>query len=300
MKKVLVLSLALILILGIMSHGTSSYFSDRETSAGNTFTAWVEEVVCAKFNVSDITTNDRRIFIYDVDVSNNSASFIDFFDLHPDNGKPSGVASVGDYIYVLEWANKVVYKYDCCGNFLGVSKDLKRSGSSIANPDGLAISGNDMWVVAYGQNLILYRYSLSVAFSGPGEIDANLQIVYHEENTFPSGLAINSTEHCLYVLDSTTKRFYRYDYLNYDPDNPPVPRADVSKVLRDMGGTPLYSPAGAMFDGTYLWVVDDRQANDLNRAYKYDVASLFDESGTTEDALWEFDLDEDNIGSTGL
>jgi len=41
MKKVLVLSLALVLLLGIMSNGTSSYFSDTETSAGNTFTAWV-------------------------------------------------------------------------------------------------------------------------------------------------------------------------------------------------------------------------------------------------------------------
>jgi predicted ribosomally synthesized peptide with SipW-like signal peptide len=43
MRKILVLSLALILILGIMSHGTSSYFSDTETSAGNTFTAWTTE-----------------------------------------------------------------------------------------------------------------------------------------------------------------------------------------------------------------------------------------------------------------
>lgn len=42
MRKVLVLSLALILLLGITSGGTSSYFSDTETSTGNTFTAWVE------------------------------------------------------------------------------------------------------------------------------------------------------------------------------------------------------------------------------------------------------------------
>ena len=41
MKKVLVLLLALILLLGIMSHGTSGYFSDTDTSAGNTFTAWI-------------------------------------------------------------------------------------------------------------------------------------------------------------------------------------------------------------------------------------------------------------------
>ncbi|GAI20968.1 unnamed protein product, partial [marine sediment metagenome] len=57
MRKILVLSLALILLLGIMSGGTSSYFSDTETSAGNTFTAWVE--VCPPDSmviVSDTTT----------------------------------------------------------------------------------------------------------------------------------------------------------------------------------------------------------------------------------------------------
>jgi len=42
MKKVLILSLALILLLGMAVHGTSSFFSDTETVAGNTFTAWVE------------------------------------------------------------------------------------------------------------------------------------------------------------------------------------------------------------------------------------------------------------------
>jgi predicted ribosomally synthesized peptide with SipW-like signal peptide len=38
-KKVILLSLALILLIGITSRGTSSYFSDIETLAGNTFTA---------------------------------------------------------------------------------------------------------------------------------------------------------------------------------------------------------------------------------------------------------------------
>ncbi|GAG11266.1 unnamed protein product, partial [marine sediment metagenome] len=63
MRKVIILSLALILILGIMGYGTSSYFSDTETSAGNTFTAWVEECVCSMFNVSD--EKDNMLYGYD-------------------------------------------------------------------------------------------------------------------------------------------------------------------------------------------------------------------------------------------
>ncbi len=62
MKKVLVLSLALILLLGITSHGTSGLFSDTETSAGNTFTAWVE--VCpldSMIIVSDTNTQVTEV-----------------------------------------------------------------------------------------------------------------------------------------------------------------------------------------------------------------------------------------------
>ncbi|MBA7601485.1 hypothetical protein ES703_08560 [subsurface metagenome] len=56
MRKVLVLSLALILLLGIMSGGTSSYFSDTETSAGNTFTAWIGCEQDSLIIVSDTNT----------------------------------------------------------------------------------------------------------------------------------------------------------------------------------------------------------------------------------------------------
>jgi len=42
-KKVLILSLALVLLLGVAANGTFGLFSDAETSTGNTFTAWVEE-----------------------------------------------------------------------------------------------------------------------------------------------------------------------------------------------------------------------------------------------------------------
>jgi predicted ribosomally synthesized peptide with SipW-like signal peptide len=41
MRKILVLSLALIILLGMMSSGTFSYFSSPKNSTGNTFTAWV-------------------------------------------------------------------------------------------------------------------------------------------------------------------------------------------------------------------------------------------------------------------
>ena len=292
MKKVLFLSLALILLLGITGHGTSSYFSDTETSTGNTFTAWVEECVCSIFNVSD--DGDDKIYKY-----NDLGNFVGSFGLSGDNGRPTGVATVGGYVYVIDHAKKQVYKYDCCGTLEDVSKELLTAvgPSSIGNIDGLAIdSGADeMWVLS-GNDKNIYRYPLGAAFSGSGDINAAQEITLDTANKGAVGLAIDSTY--LYVLDSADKRFYRYDR-----STGVCGVGDVSKVLKESlvsGGGDLYSPAGAMFDGTYLWVVDDRQAQQKDKVYKYDVDSLFDGSGTTEDALWEFDLDADNIGSTGL
>lgn len=310
MRKVIILSLALILLLGIMSHGTSGYFSDTE-SGTTTICAWVEEgCTCHGFNVSDFSGNDRRIFTYDV--SDSSASFTGFFDLNKENGKPSGVASVGDYIYVLDQSGKQVYQYDCCGNLLGISKVLRSQAiddkeSGIGNPAGLAIYGDYMWVVCWGPDDVIYRYSLNGAFTGPETtISADFEIPLYKnddhdkENTNPTGLAIDgdaitATLGYLYVLDSVDEKFYRYT-----TDGSSV---TISRVLAESiasGGGALYGPAGTMFDGTYLWVVDDRQAQDLDRAYKYDMTNLFPDDGYPENALWQFDLDADNKGSTGL
>jgi len=80
-KKVLILALALVLLLGMVAHGTFGLFSDTETSAGNTFTAWVEEVVCAKFNVAD--KGNSKIYKYD-----DSGAFVASFDLSGDSKSP--------------------------------------------------------------------------------------------------------------------------------------------------------------------------------------------------------------------
>ena len=290
MKKVLVLSLALILLLGITSHGTSSYFSDTETSAGNTFTAWVEEVLCAKFNVSD---KDTKVYKYD-----DSGSFVDSFNLSGDNEFPVGVASVGDYVYVIDHADKQVYQYTCSGAYVDVSRKLLKAGeaSSIGNIDGLAIDivAGEMWVLS-GNKKNIYQYSLSAAFPDDGSsLKAAIEIPL--DNQGAAGLAIDSTY--LYVLDYDTSqketRFYRYPY----PAGTPVV---ASKVLKDVNGGDIGGPpgglAGAMYDGTnnILWVVDQ----DTDKIYGYDVTNLFNGNGSIN-ADFEFDLHTENTDATGM
>ena len=290
MKKVLILALALILLLGIAARGTFGLFSDTETSAGSTFTAWVEVCDCYKFNVAD--KGNSKIYKYYDD----SGTPVDSFDLSGVSGFPVGVAAVGSYIYVLDHPDHEVYKYDCCGNLLDVSKDLlKLDGpSSIGLSQGLAIYDDihdEMWVVS-GNDKNIYQYPLGAAFPGPGTLNAAQEIGLDKDNKGAAGLAIDSTY--LYVLDYSTStpketRFYRY--LKADGS------VTVSKVLNDMASNPLQSPVGAMFDGTSLWVVD----SGTNKVYEYDdLVSLFAADTDSINAASEFALDTNNTDASGV
>lgn len=287
MKKVLILALVLVLLLGIAARGTFGLFSDTETSSGNTFTAWVE--VCAKFNVSD--KSDAKIYKYD-----DTGTFVGSFDLSGGNEFPLGVAAVGDYVYVIDHAHKQVYKYTCSGILVEVSKKLLKAdgNSSVGNIDGLAIDiiAGEMWVLS-GNKKNIYYYPLSAAFPDGGDLNAAREIELDTANTGAAGLAIDSSY--LYVLDYSTStpketRFYRYDRITGV-----CGVGDVSKVLMEHDGVNvLQSPAGAMFDGISLWVVD----SGTNKMYQYNIADLFG-SGTIN-AASEFALDSANDDASGV
>ena len=281
MKKVLALSLALILLLGIMSHGTSSYFSDTETSAGNTFTAWTTEP--PKFFVSD--DGDDMLYKYDA-----SGNLVGTTDLLSGNNKPSGVATWEDDVYVLDQSDTETYLYIAGAGTPVISRTFRTmGGSGLGAPKGLAIDGDDIWVVTWGADN-LYRYSLDEAFTGTGTLDALQEIALDGLNVNSAGLAIDSE--FLYVLDSTDRQFYRYEKATGS--------VTVSKVLMDVNGYniggPPGDPAGAMFDGTSLWVAD----NGTNKMYEYNLIKLFDEDGTTLNAASQFDLDSDNSDASGV
>jgi len=273
-KKVLILALALVLLLGIAARGTFGLFSDTETSSGNTFTAWVEE--CAKFNVSD--KSDAKIYKYDAD-GNPAGSF----DLSGDSGFPVGVAAVvGGDIYVLDHPDHKVYQYTCSGTCVGVSKDLLKAvgTSSIGRSQGLDIYDTQMWVVS-GNDKNIYQYLLGAVFPGPGTLNAAQEIGLNKDNKGAVALA--------------ETRFYRYDRITGV-----CGIGDISKVLLEhTSDNKLQSPAGAMFDGTSLWVVD----RDTNKVYEYDMNDtdgLFAVDTDSINASWEFDLHLDNTDASGV
>jgi len=191
------------------------------------------------------------------------------------------VANDGANTYVLDKSAKKVYRL----NGSSVSKVLKSTGgSSLSTPAGLAIDGNDMWV-ADASNKILYKYSLSAAIGGSGNINAVSQMAFTALNTSAGGLSIDATN--LYVLDDGKKQIFRY------------PRAGgaatASKVLKDNAGGSLSSPSGNVLEGaTSMWVVD----NGKDMVYQYAFASLFGAGNLNASA--QYALYTSNSGATGI
>jgi len=245
---------------------------------------------CAKFNVSNNKGNPDNIFKYDA-----FGTLVGSFDLSAINTSSQGVASTDDYIYVLDLADKKAYRYTCCGSPEGVSRKLNTiAGSSIGNPNGLAIYSADyeLWVVSANDKKI-YGYSLAAAYPDSGTpLPPITEISLVEDNTGATGLAVDSDY--LYVLDDDKVSSTSVDVIYRYPKSGGTELP--SKVLKEMGGDPLDLPSGAMVDGGSIWVVD----RGTNMVYQYNLDDLFDGSDPTLDATWEFSLDGANDKATGL
>ena len=111
MKINLILLILIVVLLGTLSNGTVGSFKDSETSTDNHLIfLWEEECPHGKFNVANDGADDE-VFMYD----EYGALLGDYIiNLHDDNAQPSGVASTGEYIYVLDKGNKRMYRYTYC------------------------------------------------------------------------------------------------------------------------------------------------------------------------------------------
>lgn len=279
MKRIFILSLVFVLLLALIGSGTVGSFNDTETSADNQLVfQWEQECPRGKFNVAndDIVQGsfDDKVFMYDEYGSLLENNIIDLDDL---NAQPSGIASTEDYLYVLDQGDKKVYRYSYCGELLGVSGTLKDgNGGGLGNPSGLTIAGDVMWIVLFGpNNPLLYKYSLSTAFSSSGNIWSTDDIGILPGNYKATGLAMDSNY--LYVVDRRNHRIYRY------PHNGGFP--NISLILKGENGSNLNSPSGVMCDGSSLWVVDKGKGSIPGKIYQYPLTSLFYGYGTLQSTL---------------
>lgn len=232
----------------------------------------------AKFSVVDITTD--KAYKYDP-----SFNLISSSSLSADNADANDVVANGTSSYVLDRVDRKVYRYT--GGVPTASKELKSpANASLTSLSGMALSGDNLWVVDLSGTKRIYRYSLAAAFAGPGSVLALQQIPLTGNNANGEGLGLDASY--LYVLDKDDKIVYRY---------PVAGGAGVaSKIIKDPGGSSLGTPTGAVLDGTNLWIVD----NNKDKAYRYVLANLgFGVAGSLNAAA-QFPLFSLNQNATGI
>ena len=223
----------------------------------------------------------KKAFKYDA-----SFNFVSSSSLNASNGNANDLADNGTNTYTLDKSTRQVFQYTGGTNTSVASKVLKDlAGGALNSPVGLAICGNDLWVADAG-NKKLYKYSLSAAFSGSGNINAVQQILFTGLNGDAEGLAIDATY--LYVLDQSDKVFYRY------------PRAGgtgvASKLMKDNAGGSLGNPSGAVLNGTFMWIVD----NSTDKAYQYSLSALSFSAAGNLNATAQYSLNSLNANATGI
>ena len=122
MKKILISLMAIALVIGLVGAGTMAYFSDTETSSGNTFTAGTLDLTASAtgmpFNVGPMKpgdsgsgkialTNAGTIGAAELDISMSTVINNDVSTAEPENdlGTNSGLGDLGGQLLMVLWLN---------------------------------------------------------------------------------------------------------------------------------------------------------------------------------------------------
>ena len=120
MKKILISLMAIALVIGLVGAGTMAYFSDTETSSGNTFTAGTLDLTVSAtgmpFNVGPMKpgdsgsgkialTNAGTIGAAKLDISMSTVTNNDVSTADPENdlGTNSGLGDLGGQLQMVLW-----------------------------------------------------------------------------------------------------------------------------------------------------------------------------------------------------
>jgi len=123
-------------------------------------------------------------------------SVINSFQAYNDH-EGGGLAWYGPYIYVLDYAERDIYKYTAAGSLLdNWPKNAPDHGSVNRIPYGIAADSNYLWVTSYG------KYDRIIQMTKNGSITGS---VINAPNTFHPHLTAITTDgnHLMYVDDAT-------------------------------------------------------------------------------------------------
>ena len=189
------------------------------------------------------------------------------FDLHSDNGSPSGITYANNRFYVVDGIDDKVYMYTSSG---GADFDLEWPNS---NPTGIAYANNRFYVVDDTDRKI-YAYTIS------GQRDTGAEFDLEWPNSDPRGIAYANNR--FYVI-GRLGRTYTYEVYAYTSSG----QHDTGAEFRlDSGNR---SPSGITYANNRFYVVD----KDDDKVYAYTNSGR-------RDASADFDLVSDNGSPTGI
>ena len=224
-----------------------------------------------KFYVADF--NASQTFTY---AENGEA--ISSYNLDRSTNKPRGIASnaTGTLQWTVDTKGNVTV-YDNTGSMLGTWL-----AQNLSKPEGITVSGNDLWIVDNGTDRV-YKFT-NGANVRSGRVAATSSFALNSANTSPMDLVTDGTR--IWVLNDTVgnDRVFRYS---------------TTGTLQGNWGLSVTnpSPTGITLDPNnvnHLWTVD----SSTRKVYQYDGATALT-TGTLEPSR-AFALAPTNVNPQGI
>ncbi len=169
-----------------------------------------------------------------------TGNYISKWDLYYANDWPQGITTDGNYIYVVDYDDDKIYKYDMSGTY---QSKISLSGAPGIDPDGLTIYGSYFWISDDDVDEVL-KYNMNGNEVSHFDTEAS-------GNKNPRGITTDGDY--IYVVDEITDYVYKYSMVgNYQS------KWHLSSTNWDS--------LGIATNGNYFWVVDYQ-----TKVYQYDM-----------------------------
>ncbi len=160
-----------------------------------------------------------------------------------------GITTDGTYLWITNYWNAKVYKYNMNGTYTG------SYWSTNANPTGITTDGTYLWIADWYENKV-YKFNMNGNYTG----------AYWSTNAYPTGITTNGEY--FWITYELTDEVYKYDMNgNYTGE----------KWSTYAGGVFCNYPLGITTDGTYLWIASDW----YKKVYKFTLDGTYVSSWPT-------------------
>ena len=171
------------------------------------------------------------------------------------NGDPTGITTDGNYIWVVDYVDDAVYKYEMNGSYISSSSI---GGSENNDCYGITTDGNYIWA-ADCVDAEVYKYEMDGTYisswdtAGSGNADA---------------MGITTDGNHFWITDQGDNEVYKYEM-----DGTYVSSWDTA----GSGNNDCY---GITTDGNYIWVIDNEDGDVYKHEMDGTYISLWDTTGS--------------------